>query len=76
MCASYINSHAHTHTHTHIHTHTQGIFDILAEMYPKPKQMVLDWSYSVTQLFNCFAKLLGHPLQRPTQGNMEHRLES
>ena len=53
---------------------SQGIFDILAEMNPKPKALVLDWSYHVTQLFNCFAKLLAHPLQRPVQTQMDGKL--
>ena len=53
----------------------QGIFDILAEMYPRPKALVLDWSHNVTFLFNCFAKLLAHPLQRPVQNKMDNRLE-
>lgn len=53
---------------------SQGIFDILAEMNPKPKALVLDWSYRVTQLFNCFAKLLAHPLQRPVQTQMDSKL--
>jgi hypothetical protein len=54
----------------------QGIFDILAELYPKPKAMVLDWSFNITQLFNCFAKLLAHPMQRPIQTHMEHKLQT
>lgn len=52
----------------------KGIFDILAEMYPKPKALMLDWSYGVSQLFNNFAKLLAHPMQRPSQPHMDHRL--
>lgn len=43
-------------------------------MYPKPKALVLDWSTGLAKLFNCFAKLLGHPLQRPLQSQMEHKL--
>ena len=54
----------------------QGIFDILAEMYPRPKALVLDWSHNLTLLFNCFAKLLAHPLQRPLQNKMDHKLEN
>ena len=53
---------------------SQSIFDILAEMNPKPKALVLDWSHHVTQLFNCFAKLLAHPLQRPVQTQMDSKL--
>ena len=53
----------------------QSIFDILSEMYPKPKALVLDWSFSVTQLFNSFAKLLAHPLQRPIQTHMQNKLQ-
>lgn len=45
-------------------------------MYPRPKALVLDWSYNVTLLFNCFAKLLAHPLQRPVQNKMDHKLDS
>ena len=52
----------------------KGIFDILAESFPKPKAMVLDWSYNMTQLFNCFAKLLAHPMQRPLQPHMDNKL--
>ncbi|CAI8037275.1 BRISC and BRCA1-A complex member 1 [Geodia barretti] len=54
----------------------EGIFDILAEMYPLPKALVLDWSHNITLLFNCFAKLLAHPLQRPVQIKMDHKLDS
>ncbi len=52
----------------------QGIFDILAELFPKPKALVLDWSYNITHLFNSFANMLAHPLQRPVQDLMAHRL--
>ncbi|XP_064402485.1 BRISC and BRCA1-A complex member 1-like [Halichondria panicea] len=52
----------------------KGIFDILAELYPKPKALVLDWSYNVSQLFNNFSKLLAHPMQRPFQPHMDHKL--
>ena len=52
----------------------QSIFDILAEMCPKPKAMVLDWSSNVVKLFNCFAKLIAHPLQRPLQSHMDSKL--
>lgn len=52
----------------------KSIYEILVELNTRPKALVLDWSFSVTQLFNCFAKLLSHPLQRPIQLNMEHKL--
>lgn len=52
----------------------QSIFEILSELNAKPKALVLDWSFGAKQLFNCFAKLLAHPLQRPIQCNMEHKL--
>ena len=55
-------------------TTSQGIFDILAEMNPKSKALVLDWSFHVTKLFNCFATLLAHPLQRPIQTLMDNKL--
>ena len=53
---------------------SQSIFDILAEMNPKSKALVLDWSFHVTKLFNCFATLLAHPLQRPIQALMDSKL--
>jgi len=54
----------------------QSIFEILSELSPhNNKVVVLDWSFRVAQLFNCFAKLLAHPLQRPLQVNMEHKLQ-
>ena len=56
--------------------YTQGIFDILSELYTKPKAMVLDWSVGAAVLFGCFAKLLAHPLQRPMQTLMEHKLQT
>lgn len=56
------------------HNLCQSIFDILSEIYPKPKALVLDWSVNLVKLFNCFAKLLAHPLQRPLQSLMDNKL--
>jgi len=43
-------------------------------MNPKSKALVLDWSFHITKLFNCFATLLAHPLQRPIQTLMDNKL--
>ena len=40
---------------------SQGIFDVLAEISSKSKALVLDWSFHITKLFNCFAAVLAHP---------------
>ena len=53
----------------------QDIFYILSEQYPGPKALVFDWSFNVTQLFNYFANMLAHPLQRPIQHKMDSKLQ-
>ncbi|KAL5497024.1 hypothetical protein EMCRGX_G013417 [Ephydatia muelleri] len=52
----------------------EHIFYILSEQYTGPKALVLDWSFNVTKLFNYFASMLAHPLQRPVQDSMDPKL--
>lgn len=52
----------------------ETIFNILAELQPHHKTMVLDIWHNATRMFDHMARLLPHPLQRPPTCDIDHRL--
>ena len=52
---------------------TQKIFADLCELDHKGLSYILE-AASLTQLFNCMAKLMAHPLQRPLQKDADYHL--
>lgn len=52
----------------------QSTFEVLVDICPKPKAMVVDVCKNVTRVFDYMGKLLAHPLFRVVQEKQDHRL--